>query len=85
MRKLPYRIFFDVNVAVLREEEEGLRNVGLGRKRKERNGKMKRRLMRSLTPWGDLSLAPDVHTNAHYTHVSTPKHHGKTTVKAVNL
>lgn len=61
-------------------EEEALRNIGFGRKRKERKEKMKRRLMRSLTPPGKLSLAPDIHTCTH-----NPERHGKTTEKAVNL
>ena len=43
-------------------EEEALRNIGFGRKRKERKGKMKRRLMRSLTPpW--LQTYIHAHTN----------------------
>ncbi len=68
------------------EEALGLRNVGLGRKRKERNEKMKRRLMRSLTPQGSCSWLQthiEMHTYAHsHTHLNTMV---KATVKAVNL
>lgn len=68
---------------------ERLRNVGFSRRRKERNGKMKRRLMRSLTPRGGspwLQTYKCAHTYTQtlgQTHKT--KHYGKTTVKAVNL
>lgn len=87
MSKLPKRIFFDVNVAVRRGG--GTEECRNGQKeRRERDGKMKRRLMRRLTPRGTFSwlqTCTQVHTNIHahtHTHLNTLVKH---MVKAVNL
>lgn len=57
---------------------------GFGRRRRERNGKMKRRLMRSLTPQGGSPWL-QTYKRAHAsTQTHKTNHYGKSTVKAVN-
>lgn len=65
MSKLPYRRFFDVNVAVWKggETEE----YWIGQKEEREKWKDEEKVNEESDASGgrDLSLAPDLHTNAH--------------------
>lgn len=65
-------------------EEESPGNVGLGRKRKERNGKMKRRLMRSPIPQGSFAWLQTYIEMLTHTHAPAHalKHRGKSHSKS---
>lgn len=77
MSKLPYRIFFDVNVAVRRGG--GTEECRNGKKERREGWKDEEKVNEETDAPGNLFLAPDMHTSAHkHTCSRTPKHHGKT-------